>query len=574
MAPFRFRSRRQRRRTIFATTAVLASALLFFQTAAFAVLSGSPSQFESNDGNMVVDGGAGFHDWANVTFDHVTDVASSQSDDSFVSGQKQDTVCPDTYLHGNPPKDDFTDVASYTETNTNTGDTYLYGATIRYTANGNASENVELKQGLSGLCPGSTTLLARTPGDKLIAIDYLNGGTNVDFHVLTWVGTGACFVGNDTAPCWGEDVLTLSAAGAEGLASQSPITALNNAISHVALVAGRFAEFGVNLATAGIIPSGTCKAFPQTVWESRAAGSSFVATTKDIAIENKTIANCGQVIIRKVTDPSPDANDTSFGFAATGGLSPASFSLKDGQKQDYGAEVPQGSYGVSETPDANYTLSNIDCSASDLGHGSSVTIGASGGFDAGDTSVSMSLNPSDVIDCTFTNTLKTGAIKILKESTKAGNPLVQNAGAVFSYDGNSVTDNGTGDEDSTVGSVCVSGLGIGDYTVNETSPPTGYGDASQSDLTATATAGTNCTDNLPTGTGVVTFTNPPLADIQVRFRDGGSGETSLAEAISCTNTTGASNPADTAEWDDTLTVTGVHADATTVTITCTIKIDP
>lgn len=98
-----------------------------------------------------------------------------------------------------------------------------------------------------------------------------------------------------------------------------------------------------------------------------------------------------------------------------------------------------------------------------------------------------------------------------------------------------MTDNGTGDEDADVGEVCVSGLAIGDYTVNETTPPPGYGDASQSDLTATVVTGTNCTDNRPTGTGVVTFTNPPVADIQVNFRDGGSGETS-ATSITCDNT--------------------------------------
>src|SRR4029453_18461213 len=101
---------------------------------------------------------------------------------------------------------------------------------------------------------------------------------------------------------------------------------------------------------------------------------------------------------------------------------------------------------------------------------------------------------------------------------------VSTAGAVFSYSGPSgnnlsVTDNDTGDADSTVGVVCVSGLLTGDYTVNETTPPPGYGDASQTDLTATVVAGTNCTNNLPVGTGVVTFTNPPLPDIQVNFRE-------------------------------------------------------
>jgi hypothetical protein len=86
--------------------------------------------------------------------------------------------------------------------------------------------------------------------------------------------------------------------------------------------------------------------------------------------------------------------------------------------------------------------------------------------------------------------------------------------------------------------------------------------------------GTNCTGNLPSGSGVVTFTNPPLADIQVRFRDGGSGETSLDAPLSCNNTTGTSSTAGTAGWNNTLTVLGVQAGATTVTVTCTIKIDP
>jgi hypothetical protein len=82
----------------------------------------------------------------------------------------------------------------------------------------------------------------------------------------------------------------------------------------------------------------------------------------------------------------------------------------------------------------------------------------------------MTLAPNGVIECTFTNTLQRGALKILKKSTKTGN-LVKKPGAVFSYNGSSVTDNGAGDGDPAVGSVCVSGLIVGDYTVNETTPP-------------------------------------------------------------------------------------------------------
>jgi uncharacterized repeat protein (TIGR01451 family) len=177
-------------------------------------------------------------------------------------------------------------------------------------------------------------------------------------------------------------------------------------------------------------------------------------------------------------------------------------------------------------------------------------------------------------------TVNCAAIKILKESTKTGNPLVANAGAVFAVDGPdagttadfSVTDDATAaapDEDATVGEVCVGGLAPGAYTVNETTPPSGYGGASQTDVSVQAVQGTNCTTNLPTGTGVATFTNAPLSDIQVNFRDGGSAETSAT--ISCDNSTGTSSTTAATGWDTTETVTGVSAPTT---IHCTITIDP
>src|SRR6266566_4252372 len=319
MTAFRFRHRRVRRLWLLGGSVVLTAAVFLFVIAsASGNLAGSPSNFESNDGNMIVNS---THDWANVNYFHVVDVASSTSDDSFVSGQKQDAPCPDTYNHGNPPKDDFTDVASYSETNNTSGSaqyqhTFLYGATIRYAANGNASENIELKQGTNGTCTNG--LLARSLADKLIAIDYLNGGTNVQFNVLTWIlssagydptpGTvpgddiaGTCYVGNDLPPCWSSTVKALSSNAAEGLASQAVITSSEDPIGSAAdsadstkfsvekgqsLAAGQFAEFGVDLTAAGIVPGGVCSAFPQTIWESRSSGSSFVSTTKDVSIEN------------------------------------------------------------------------------------------------------------------------------------------------------------------------------------------------------------------------------------------------------------------------------------------------
>jgi uncharacterized repeat protein (TIGR01451 family) len=163
------------------------------------------------------------------------------------------------------------------------------------------------------------------------------------------------------------------------------------------------------------------------------------------------------------------------------------------------------------------------------------------------------------------------AIKILKESTKTGNPLVKVAGAVFHVTGpasfaTDVTDNGTGDEDATIGSVCISGLAPGDYTVTETTPPPGYGTGTAVNGTATAADGTGCDTVAAADTAV--FTDPPLSDIQVNFRDGGSGETSAT--ISCDNTDGTKDTTAATGWDTTDTESGVAPQ----TITCTIVIDP
>jgi hypothetical protein len=568
---------RRRRRFLLGPISLVVLVALFAISSASGVLAGSPSKFEAgNDptlgvGNMVVNGN-GNKDWASVTgednYVHLPDTAAATNDNSLTPGQKQDTVCPTVEGHKNPPKDDFTHVASFFEVNTdsnsaNFGDVYLYGATIRYQPNGNASENIELKQGTSGECAGSPGLLERTAGDKLVAIDYLGGGSGVQFNVLTWVASGPCFVANDPAPCWGATVLTLGSAFAEGGVSTSAITAANNPISGTALRAGEFAEFGINLSDTGIIPTGQCAGFSQTIWESRSAGSSFVSSTKDITVEDNDISICGSATVTKVGSDGGsqegavftvyEGSDTTGDTVGTCTVDAAGNCVNDDGTTEFPpsfADLQPGTYTIDETVvPANY--------------GKDPTLPETFVIDIGE---SESLS--------YTDPHLEGALKILKNSTKGG--AVTSAGAVFSYDGSSVTDNGTGDEDDTVGVVCVSALGLGDYTVNETSPPAGYGDAAgdEADQTVTVVDGTNCDDNLP-GTGATaTFTNPPLADIQVRFRDGGSGETILAEALDCNNGSGDDDAADTTGWDDTLTVTDIEVDDPIITVTCTIKIDP
>jgi hypothetical protein len=333
----RFTHWRPRQPWVFGTTVVAAVAVMgLFVASALGVLAGSPSQFEANDGNMVAGDSGGTNDWNSVqtspNYVHLSDLFSTTKDNSFQSGQKQDAPCPVINTNKNPPKDDFTDVASFNETNTDAsspqfGHTFLDGATIRVAPNGNASENVELNKGTNGICAGTTNQLERSAGDKLIAIDYLNGGTNVQFHVLTWVTSGACFVNKDTAPCWGATVETLTANSAEGQASQSLIAAADNLINNQALQAGQFAEFGVDLTAAGIIPANSCQAFPQTIWESRASGSSFVSSTEDVSVEHHTIGSpCTSAVS---TNPQSSTDNSTFTNLANNTSLPSGTYVRD-----------------------------------------------------------------------------------------------------------------------------------------------------------------------------------------------------------------------------------------------------
>ncbi len=295
----------KRRRRLLVLLGLVIVAFAVFVAASAGRAPREPEQLEAgNDpslglGNMVVDT-TGNNDWATVDFDVVQD-GTGNTDNSYTPGQDFDVNCPTIVGHSNPNKDDFSHVASFSEKNATTDETYLYGATIRFAPNGNASENLELKQG-PDLCPGSTTLLARKAGDKLLAIDYLGGGSAVEFHVLTWVTSGACFINNHSSAngCWGATVLELDPTEAEGGVNASDILAANNPISDADIKAGQFAEFGVNLADAGILPPGSCQSINQIVWLSRSSGSSFGSQPKDVAVEDVSINVCGSVSVHKV----------------------------------------------------------------------------------------------------------------------------------------------------------------------------------------------------------------------------------------------------------------------------------
>jgi hypothetical protein len=562
---------------------------------------GTASGFEDDDANLIDNAGAGI-DWntfapvtwaphpattptrqadkvsSGWTFKGIEDWQATTTDSGFAGGTKQDADCPSVISAKAPNKDDLKRI--YLSTKVVSGHTYLNLAWVRIpqnTTSPSAHIGFEFNKGNNGACgAGSDSLVKRSAGDMLIVYDFEGGGSPV-LTLRRWITTGSCEVSSDSAPCWGVATNLTAGGFAEGAVNtgsaaldQLTPPALNSTTGtseNSTLGLSEFGEAGIDLTNAGIFTAGSCESFGTAYGVSRSSGNSGTAQMKDlVGPAHFTLSNCGTVIIHKVTSPAGDTT-TNFGYTTNVTTTPSTttspFSLKDGQTNTIINVNAASSRNVTENdPGPGYSLTSIDCSASTVPAANYST-------DTTTRAVTFSIAGGETLECTFTNTKATGALSILKNSTKGG--AVATAGAVFSYDSSSVTDNGAGDEDSAIGSVCVSGLTTGDYTVNETSAPAGYGTApaSEANQTATVVAGTNCTDNLPGASATATFTNPPLSDIQVNFRDGGSSETSAV--ISCDNTTGTSDTIAASGWDTTETVTGVEAPTT---IHCTITIDP
>jgi hypothetical protein len=549
-----------RARLAFAGALVVGCALVpAIATASHPEASLPGSNFEVDvDANLKVDDPAPSTDWAGVTEIRATDKVNGTGDNSYAGGVKEDTACPGATTDSIPPnKSDLLSFHVYREPGAGTHPGFLNLAWSRVTEpTGTTLMDFEFNQSSTPCASGPNVV--RTAGDLLIEYSIDQGGSRADITGRTWTGSA-----------WGtaQDLDQSTACGggpcAAGTINSSPIPdADSDGLG--AKSARTFGEAQVDLRL--LFQPDKCASFGSAMLKSRSSDA-FNSQLKDfVAPVPINLQNCGQVIIRKQTIPDQDPNTTDFGYTKAFSTDPTSantFTLKDDGVKDYGKTVLFGSgYTVVEDViPANWAFDHLDCTAS-----TGVIPSING------ATVTFAIDAdTDVLDCTYFNELQQGALRILKNSTKGG--AVSNAGAVFSYDGASVTDNGAGDEDSDVGEVCVSGLATGDYDVDETSPPPGYGDAPGDPQTVTVVAGTNCTDNQPTGAAVATFTNAPLADIQVNFRDGGSGETSVTSMV-CTNTGTTADTGTATDWDDTITHEGIEIDPSPRTIVCTIEIDP
>jgi prealbumin domain-containing protein len=404
MRPLRLRGRPFGRLLLLAIAATTFA--VFFVAASSGNLTGST--FESTDGNLVKNTGT---DWCNAvngsgvctsTAPHLVqgqDKAPGNGDDSFANGTKQDDAVPSIGNGGIPNKGDLD--RFYVANEFVGGKNFAYlGFELLPVPNASASVHTGFEFNKNFCdpvthagCSANNVTPARSAGDILIVFD-LEGGGNPALSFRRWVLSGSCEVSQDTAPCWGPKQ-SLSSSVADGSLDNgaSGTTDPINPGAPRTIGQYRFGEAAINISDSGILSG--CAALGSVYTVSRSSGDSGTATMKDfIAPQKVNINNCGTIIAKKVTDPSPDTTNTSFSFTAGGGLTPTSFSLKNGETKTYSGVNPGNGYTLAESVPTGWDLTSSTC-------------------DDGSPVTNIDVSAGETVTCTFTNKAR-GTIKIKK----------------------------------------------------------------------------------------------------------------------------------------------------------------
>lgn len=452
------------------------------------------SDFDSGDGNLKVDPPPAL-DWGNVTEFRQDDKPSGSSDDSFSQGAKEDTLVPAIESGSIPPnKSDLKTFGVYAE-KTAAGRNFLHLFWTRVQdPSGTTNMDFEFNQQSTLTSNGITPV--RTTGDLLITYDLSRGGTVPTISVRFWGGSAwgpAQDLSSQGKATGSINTVAIPASESDGLGSLSPRT---------------FGEATVDLDA--IFPADQCNPLGFAFLKSRSSDS-FTAAMKDfIAPIAVNISNCGTIVIKKVTDPSPDPADpdTSFTYNTTGGLSPATFTLSNGQTRTFNG-VGAGNYTVTETVDDRYELHELTCTASGAGTSAATSVA--------NATASITLAAGGLVECTFTNDYK-DHIRVDKVTFPANDPqefqfsLTGPGGVNRSF---SLTDRQAAYDSGPLNS------GTG-YAVSETVPP-GW---AQTAASCTDGVSTFSPTSLTMGTGraiLCTFENTKLGRIIIRKQTNPTG---------------------------------------------------
>ena len=389
--------------TVVAAMAI-AAVLLVGMRAAFAShpeVSLPNSNFEiDTNANLKVDDAPPSIDWASVTETRKADKATGATDDSFGNGSKEDTPVPAVVDGSIPPnKSDLLNFGVYLETNAQGKFLNVFWHRVQEPS-GTTNMDFEFNKSKTPSANGVTPV--RSAGDVLIQYDLSQGGTNPQLFLSKWVTSGPsgqCEAANST-PCWSDRVNLTAQGDATGSINTTAIPAAqSDGLGNVSARTFGEAQIDFDALTGG--SGASCESFAGAYLKSRSSDS-FTAAMKDfIAPASLNLSNCGQVIIRKQTDPDKTVTDPdpTFGYTHNvnieGTTDPTTFNLQDDGVQTIN-DVLQGSYRLTEdaTLPAGWEFVNVDCSAS-----SGVTVNTSAAPQIGFTIDSA----TDVVDCTYNN---------------------------------------------------------------------------------------------------------------------------------------------------------------------------
>jgi hypothetical protein len=409
------------------------------------------STFAGGDGNLLTSPTTfGSTDWQNVSgLNPGFDLPSGSGDNSFGQGTKEDNPNV-TVVSGSIPnnKSDLTRFYEASEFSAANNHNFLYLAWERANSLGTANIDFEINQKTQPdlTTPGAKTL-NRTAGDLLVTFDFTNGGGKPTIGLQRWLtsatvpvvpgfATNSCFSAN-SFPCWGDQVTLDGTDSIAAVNNLGPVTdplfsAKPNAQNPVPAL--QFGETAIDLTKAGVFPPGICEAFGSAFVKSRSSAS-FTAEAKDfIAPIPVNISNCGTIEIIKHTDPR--GVDQSFGYTsnlpaeppgtvggvpqggvkcpgnnAAGVQADGSFCLNDAGNSTgdsagntvFNNALQAGSYNVTEGGDpSGFTFKGVSCTV----NGTTTNL-----TDPNNSrKVNITLNPNDVVVCTYTNQENTATL--------------------------------------------------------------------------------------------------------------------------------------------------------------------
>jgi hypothetical protein len=518
-----------------------ATALTVVLTASSASLPGSNFEIDTN-ANLKLDGSSPAIDWATVSENRQQDLPTGQNDDSYKGGAKEDDACPATETGSIPNnKSDLRYFGAYNEP----GDPgFLNVFWNRVNApTGTTLMDFEFNH-LTTPC-GNGVNVVRSEGDILLEYSIEQGGATAHLTKREWTGSA-----------W-SDAVDLTNTGAIGTINSTSIPAAESdglISGNNSLTPRTFGEASFDLAD--VFDPDKCESFGSAMLKSRSSDA-FTSALKDfIKPISVNIHNCGQVIVRKETDP---ASTQAFDFTKSFNTDPSSdnaFQLADGGHKTFDGVLEGTGYTVTEGDlPTGWTFVSLDCD--DSTGVTPVIAGKVATFDIDDS--------ADVVDCTYTNEQHLGAIKITKSSVKTGGAGL--AGAEFTVSGHSGVLTSGAD-----GTVCLDGLAWGDYTVTETKAPGGYAIDDDQGHTVTVNNNAKCSDDPFVGE-TISFDDTPLTDIVAKAKSQATGGT--ASTITCVDSNG--NDVGNSPQGDPTPVDPAEVDANDLepgTYTCTIVIDP